>query len=73
LACAPKIIFNEVLRSNLNIKQIKFVMLQFDIDRNMGLISKIALNSTKLSGGKIESYKGKNVQILNIKELTIGV
>lgn len=72
-ACTPKIVFNEALRNNLDLKQIKPEKLQFYIDRNVDMRREIASNSTKISGGKIEYYKGKNVQILNIKELTPGI
>jgi hypothetical protein len=72
-ACTPKVIFNEALRNNLDLKSIRPEKLQFYIDRDIELKREAASNSTKVSSGKIELYKGKNVQILSIKALTPGI
>ncbi|MES2654169.1 MAG: hypothetical protein V4620_01175 [Bacteroidota bacterium] len=72
-ACTPKVAFNEALRNNLDLKSIKPEKLQFYIDRNVDLRREAASNTTKITSGKIELYKGKNVQILSIKNLTPGI
>lgn len=72
-ACTPKIIFNEALRNNLDLKSIKPEKLQFYIDRKIELRRENASNSTKVNSGKIELYKGKNIQIINIDALTPGI
>ena len=72
-ACTPKVVFNEALRNNLDLKSIRSEKLQFYIDRDIEMRREAASNSTKVSSGKIEFYKGKNVQILSIKALTPGV
>jgi hypothetical protein len=72
-ACTPKVIFNEALRNNLDLKNIKPEKLQFYLDRKIELRRENASNSTKVNSGKIELYKGKNIQIISMDALTPGV
>lgn len=72
-ACTPKVAFNEALRNNLELKSIRPEKLQFYIDRDVELRREAASNTTKITSGKIELYKGKKVQILSIKYLTPGI
>ncbi|MFZ4796802.1 MAG: hypothetical protein ACOYMA_04865 [Bacteroidia bacterium] len=73
VSCTPKIVFNESLRNNLDLKSINPEKLQFYIDRTVELKREISSNSTKINAGKVEYYKGKNIQIISIKNLTPGV
>lgn len=72
-SCSPKVVFNESLRNNLDLKSIIPEKLQFYIDRTVELRREISSNSTKINSGKVEFYKGKNIQIISIKSLTPGV
>lgn len=72
-SCTPKIVFNESLRNNLDLKSINPEKLQFYIDRTVEFRREISSNSTKINSGKVEYYKGKNIQIISIKSLTPGV
>lgn len=72
-SCSPKIVFNESLRNNLDLKSINPEKLQFYIDRTVEFRREISSNSTKINAGKVEYYKGKNIQIISIKNLTPGV
>jgi hypothetical protein len=73
VSCTPKIVFNESLRNNLDLKSINPEKLQYYIDRTVELKREISSNSTKINSGKVEYYKGKNIQIIAIKKLTPGV
>ena len=73
VACTPKIIFNETLRKNLEVKNVKLEKLQFYIDRDMELRREVSSDETKITSGKVELHKGKTIQIIDIKKFTPGV
>lgn len=72
-ACNKKVIYNANLRSNLDSKTITPDKLQFYIDKDVEMRREIASNNTKITDGKIQYTKGREVELLNLKKLTPGV
>jgi hypothetical protein len=73
VSCTSKIVFNNTIRSGLEGKSIKPEKLQFYIDRSMELRREVSSNETKITSGRVELYKGKTIQIIEIKKHTPGV
>lgn len=72
-ACNKKVIYNTNLRASLDSKTITPEKLQFYIDRDLEMRREVASNNTKITDGKIQQTKGKQIELLNLKELTPGI
>lgn len=72
-ACNKKVIYNDNLRTSLESKTITPDKLQFYINKDVEMRREISSNNTKLNDGKIQYTRGREVELLNLKELTPGV
>lgn len=72
-ACNKKVVYNASLRSNLDSKTITPDKIQFYISKDLEMRREVSSNNTKITDGKIQYTKGRQIELLNLKELTPGI